>query len=110
MLDTSFDSCGARSCDVARGACQPSISDRSKSGDVAICPRAMGDGTGIPTWTGLRDCPIQRRLSLDRYPGWTHSFRWLEFSSGPGRTGIRSEEHTSELQSPDHLVCRLLLE
>src|SRR5207244_4947268 len=37
-----------------------------------------------------------------------------------GRSGIprirppfpsgRSEEHTSELQSPDHLVCRLLLE
>src|SRR5258708_25999917 len=25
-------------------------------------------------------------------------------------TGARSEEHTSELQSPDHLVCRLLLE
>src|SRR5258708_24739654 len=25
-------------------------------------------------------------------------------------TEIRSEEHTSELQSPDHLVCRLLLE
>src|SRR5207244_6109737 len=24
--------------------------------------------------------------------------------------GHRSEEHTSELQSPDHLVCRLLLE
>src|SRR5258708_30947636 len=23
---------------------------------------------------------------------------------------VRSEEHTSELQSPDHLVCRLLLE
>src|SRR5258708_24399541 len=42
--------------------------------------------------------------------------------SGPGRLiarnafgqqaqrGQRSEEHTSELQSPDHLVCRLLLE
>src|SRR5258708_11167416 len=34
---------------------------------------------------------------------------------GPGaglqqRVGhVRSEEHTSELQSPDHLVCRLLL-
>src|SRR5258708_23172764 len=26
------------------------------------------------------------------------------------REGRRSEEHTSELQSPDHLVCRLLLE
>src|SRR5947208_5755897 len=26
------------------------------------------------------------------------------------RKSTRSEEHTSELQSPDHLVCRLLLE
>src|SRR5947208_10389910 len=26
------------------------------------------------------------------------------------KEGLRSEEHTSELQSPDHLVCRLLLE
>src|SRR5258708_32031413 len=26
------------------------------------------------------------------------------------RQFARSEEHTSELQSPDHLVCRLLLE
>src|SRR5258708_17840496 len=29
---------------------------------------------------------------------------------GEGGTVLRSEEHTSELQSPDHLVCRLLLE
>src|SRR5258708_21879058 len=35
-----------------------------------------------------------RVTSLDRY-------------HGPPN---RSEEHTSELQSPDHLVCRLLLE
>src|SRR2546422_2007759 len=28
----------------------------------------------------------------------------------PPRRGPRSEEHTSELQSPLHLVCRLLLE
>src|SRR5947208_9389702 len=27
-----------------------------------------------------------------------------------GLVALRSEEHTSELQSPDHLVCRLLLE
>src|SRR5438552_13717584 len=32
-----------------------------------------------------------------------------ETLDGPGRLP-RSEEHTSELQSPDHLVCRLLLE
>src|SRR5258708_17926643 len=31
--------------------------------------------------------------------------------NGNGVTStFRSEEHTSELQSPDHLVCRLLLE
>src|SRR5258708_37467818 len=33
-------------------------------------------------------------------------------NTGPdsGSKPGRSEEHTSELQSPDHLVCRLLLE
>src|SRR5258708_30189959 len=30
--------------------------------------------------------------------------------SGELPTQNRSEEHTSELQSPDHLVCRLLLD
>src|SRR5439155_9837416 len=29
---------------------------------------------------------------------------------GPARPVVRSEEHTSELQSRGHLVCRLLLE
>src|SRR5258708_12842678 len=28
----------------------------------------------------------------------------------PVGRAVRSEEHTSELQSPDHLVCRLLLQ
>src|SRR5258708_21310616 len=35
--------------------------------------------------------------------------RTLEPATGQP-SGPRSEEHTSELQSPDHLVCRLLLE
>src|SRR5256885_8567109 len=30
--------------------------------------------------------------------------------AGPARWPVRSEEHTSELQSPCNLVCRLLLE
>src|SRR5438552_12737881 len=38
-------------------------------------------------------------------PG-TKFYGLLDFA--PGFT--KSEEHTSELQSPDHLVCRLLLE
>src|SRR5690348_17560725 len=38
---------------------------------------------------------------------------WLRHAAAlgdPARTRRRSEEHTSELQSPVHLVCRLLLE
>ena len=35
--------------------------------------------------------------------------RWQE-SEGLAPLCVRSEEHTSELQSPGHLVCRLLLE
>src|SRR5258708_24342888 len=31
-------------------------------------------------------------------------------ATAPKAAKARSEEHTSELQSPDHLVCRLLLE
>src|SRR5258708_22256079 len=39
--------------------------------------------------------------------------RWTDIRRHPDSTFLihhRSEEHTSELQSPDHLVCRLLLE
>src|SRR5207244_12210162 len=45
-----------------------------------------GTKTSVRTWNGLM-CQ-----------SWSRSLR------------KRSEEHTSELQSPDHLVCRLLLE
>src|SRR5258708_22924620 len=45
-------------------------------------------------WNAELDAQRVRMLSLD-----------------PGDMDTpRSEEHTSELQSPDHLVCRLLLE
>src|SRR5687768_18015076 len=44
----------------------------------------------------------QRRRELDRA---VPRLRWA-----PSGTGTRSEEHTSELQSRLHLVCRLLLE
>src|SRR5258708_27977305 len=33
-----------------------------------------------------------------------------EIGRSAAEAETRSEEHTSELQSPDHLVCRLLLE
>src|SRR2546426_6133367 len=46
----------------------------------------------------------KRHLLPHRIPG-----PWLR-RSGKGSRRIRSEEHTSELQSPCNLVCRLLLE
>src|SRR3712207_8753604 len=42
-----------------------------------------------------------------------HSLVWLSWSHERSRShgaGLRSEEHTSELQSRQYLVCRLLLE
>src|SRR5687768_501576 len=36
--------------------------------------------------------------------------RVMHFGLGPIGAAVRSEEHTSELQSRLHLVCRLLLE
>src|SRR2546426_8331552 len=39
-------------------------------------------------------------------PGRGHEHRQIQVAAGPKR----SEEHTSELQSPCNLVCRLLLE
>src|SRR5438552_5231993 len=40
--------------------------------------------------------------------GDTHDLQVMRRDGAP--FCARSEEHTSELQSPDHLVCRLLLE
>src|SRR5690625_6626573 len=36
--------------------------------------------------------------------------RWWQTRNGKQVVALRSEEHTSELQSRGHLVCRLLLE
>src|SRR5258708_40274498 len=55
-----------------------------------------------------RSTPGPRPICSAAWPSW-HRPRTSEFRAGPGLRG-RSEEHTSELQSPDHLVCRLLLE
>src|SRR5256885_6788831 len=55
---------------------------------------------------------------LDQFPLVTRELRWRHHThvvvqiafATPARIGQRSEEHTSELQSPCNLVCRLLLE
>src|SRR5258708_14177500 len=70
----------------------------------------------LPIWQHLtRDWPVldlgltpqisRERWRLDVYGAVEQPIFWdfAQFTA-------RSEEHTSELQSPDHLVCRLLLE
>src|SRR3989442_2613211 len=66
---------------------------------------------------GVPGCPCGSRVS--RCGRWAAKVGHLEqFAAAPGglvrcdaRNGVaRSEEHTSELQSRPHLVCRLLLE
>src|SRR5258708_10426356 len=67
-------------------------------------PRTMGGETGCEeclkmgdTWVHLRLCRTCGHVGCCDESKNKHATK-------------RSEEHTSELQSPDHLVCRLLLE
>src|SRR5258708_15405543 len=54
--------------------------------------------------------PAADRVDVDaQCPGGVEDRRLRRDGAADSRQR-RSEEHTSELQSPDHLVCRLLLE
>src|SRR5258708_31474689 len=63
---------------------------------------------------GRARCPVRLvvgRLEDERQAGATGDVAERQRDvDGVGLALDRSEEHTSELQSPDHLVCRLLLE
>src|ERR1039458_10442721 len=61
----------------------------------------------------LRDVPRDSQYALQRPIPVVEGggvVGYLRFLAVPGARGERSEEHTSELQSLRHLVCRLLLE
>src|SRR5689334_24617395 len=64
-----------------------------------------------PSDLGPSDKSSTRWLASDAIPGrcWDDPSRTRQLHSATG-TAPRSEEHTSELQSQFHLVCRLLLE
>src|SRR5258708_11293313 len=72
--------------------------------------RSWPDGEAAPTKAWLSNLPEQTPVAtLVAFA----RLRWrIERDYRGQRAGRarRSEEHTSELQSPDHLVCRLLLE
>src|SRR5690625_6700275 len=82
----------------------------------------MVGGMAASSSASTLSCPIARNIvvrSVSESPTW----RWtnsgtastktdlISYEFGARRTKeLRSEEHTSELQSRGHLVCRLLLE
>src|SRR5258708_11783953 len=74
--------------------------------------------TLFPYTTLFRSVPSPPSLSLSHtaaksaLPRQLRSLQpsFLQRHALPPQRLRRSEEHTSELQSPDHLVCRLLLE
>src|SRR5260370_5154558 len=75
------------------------------------------EGPGAPAWApawssraSVRSCrPCRRKGSARAWPARERT----PFCGKDGKTGqtlLRSEEHTSELQSHLNIVCRLLLE
>src|SRR5258708_16136708 len=68
---------------------------------VPCYKRAM---TSLPDMTEMQIRRYARHIVLAEIGG-TGQARLIA-----AKVLVRSEEHTSELQSPDHLVCRLLLE
>src|SRR5207253_5527500 len=59
-----------------------------------------------------RDIPVEPFIAdvIERMRGDWRSSKAGRYRDNPKTTALRSEEHTSELQSRGHLVCRLLLE
>src|SRR5258708_10506086 len=100
-------------------------SDRLGLWFLAMAPKAPADTSlRSQVYDSLLDALTAGRFT----PGQKLSFRFIAGTLGVSLTPVReairrlvaegalemrpnrSEEHTSELQSPDHLVCRLLLE
>src|SRR3712207_8304101 len=75
---------------------------RSDRSAAVIDGPAVGDAAEREAGPGL---PVGPDRSPASVPGTGDDSR-----SGDGKPGERSEEHTSELQSRQYLVCRLLLE
>src|SRR5690606_41686593 len=59
-------------------------------------------------WFAFFDTEYMRTHSLGKWMMWK-VIRWAK-ENGRRYAYLRSEEHTSELQSRENLVCRLLLE
>src|SRR5207248_10210514 len=86
------------------------LSSSRKPPPHAIYPLSLHDA--LPIYPRSRDGRVRRPASRPPWPETPNRPRGRRARRRPlGRFWVsRSEEHTSELQSPYDLVCRLLLE
>src|SRR5207244_13302514 len=56
---------------------------------------------------GLEAVSLSGHSDLTTRDGLAHGLKAVEWAAASGLPVVRSEEHTSELPSPDHLACRL---
>src|ERR1039458_5950013 len=70
-------------------------------------PRSIAPGPFEPTWDSLKQYQAPDWFRDAKFGIWAH---WTAQCVPEQGDWYRSEEHTSELQSLRHLVCRLLLE
>src|SRR5256885_8861650 len=87
----------------------------SHSGNSASHSVALSELVGIRVWSGssgIGRCAMAAAHLVKHHPRPSGSAAWAPPASrGSSFQRLRrSEEHTSELQSPCNLVCRLLLE
>src|SRR5205807_9464846 len=73
------------------------------------CVRQGGGACGHLALIGAHT-PRQPQTILEKARGILECLRLHILTQCEGHRAARSEEHTSELQSPCNLVCRLLLE
>src|SRR5688572_32303484 len=94
----------------------PSVSERSGGPGIAILPmcRALQqrgvEVLLIATDKGLRRVESSRAIDYEDVPAIFFRSQFGESFKYSRPLSMRSEEHTSELQSQSNLVCRLLLE
>src|SRR5207244_12660267 len=84
------------------------LSDNTSSAAIDFYMDFTGVNAGTLSfdYQSINNASGDRNGSLRVY-GSTDGTNWTEITNVLNFTNNRSEEHTSELQSPDHLVCRL---
>src|SRR5690554_4285025 len=120
VIDKTYPSAAEAVADIPEGA-SLAVGGFGLSGNpIALIEALLAQGTGdlsiVSNNCGVDDWGLGILLGAKRirkmtssYVGENKEFE-RQFLSGELELELRSEEHTSELQSRPHLVCRLLLE